>query len=389
MPELRLPDLFDPGELAEAIERGHVRRESHPTLPLDIYNYTERCAYDRAWTTVTRTCRGLIVGHDGLVVVRGFEKFWNHGEPWDGPPDLTAPVEVMDKADGSLGLLFPRPGGWAVATRGSFVSEQARHASELLRSRYPDFSPPEGMTVLVEIVYPGNRIVCDYGDLDDLILLGAVETATGVARGPDAVPYWPGPRVQVFPAATLAEALALPPRPGAEGLVVRTLATGRLTKIKQADYLALHAVVTQTSARVIWEFLAVDACKDVVLQPKHWGSAVGVTPERAAEILRVGPDWEERFIAGVPDEFHAWVRSTATGLRESARALEAELGGLVAGLRERYGADRRGLASAVRGHEHAGALFRLYDGREITTYVWRALYPPASRSWGERPEAVA
>lgn len=67
----------------------------------------------------------------------------------------------------------------AIATRGSFTSEQAGHATAVLHTCYPRFEPPEGLTVLFEIVYPGNRIIVDYCDTDDLVLLGAVDTATG------------------------------------------------------------------------------------------------------------------------------------------------------------------------------------------------------------------
>jgi putative RNA ligase len=48
------------------------------------------------------------------------------------------------------------------------------------------------MTVLVEIVYPANRIVLDYGGLDDLILLGAVDIATGRTFGPGPCRDGPG-----------------------------------------------------------------------------------------------------------------------------------------------------------------------------------------------------
>src|SRR6185369_15422771 len=142
---------------------------------------------------------------------RPFAKFFNHGQPGAPGIDLTEPVAVSDKADGSLGILYPDGAGWAVATRGSFASDQARHATALLATRYPDFTPPPGLTVLFEIIYPANRIVLDYQGLDDLVLLGAVDIATGRSFGPEAVPDWPGPVVETFGYATFAEALAAPP----------------------------------------------------------------------------------------------------------------------------------------------------------------------------------
>ena len=75
--------------------------------------------------------------------------------------DLEAAVEVTDKHDGSLGILYPAPDGRnAVATRGAFESAQALHASELYRREYERaWRPESGWTYLWEIVYPANRIV--------------------------------------------------------------------------------------------------------------------------------------------------------------------------------------------------------------------------------------
>ena len=59
-------DLFDREALARALNERLVVARQHPTHPLTILNYTERCQYERGlWTDVTRTCRGLI--HDASV----------------------------------------------------------------------------------------------------------------------------------------------------------------------------------------------------------------------------------------------------------------------------------------------------------------------------------
>jgi RNA ligase len=41
-----LTDLFPAGALQAALDAGHVRTQNHPELPLVIYNYTEKCAYE-------------------------------------------------------------------------------------------------------------------------------------------------------------------------------------------------------------------------------------------------------------------------------------------------------------------------------------------------------
>ncbi|GAA2900643.1 hypothetical protein GCM10010517_66310 [Streptosporangium fragile] len=339
-------DLFDPRDLDAAIASGHVRRQLHPSEPLQILNYTEKAQVDRAWHAVTLACRGLILDDRGRVVARPFRKFFNHGDPLAGELDLSAEVVVVDKLDGSLGILHPTSAGPAVATRGSFTSDQAVHATDVLRARYGGFLPPEGLTVLFEIVYPGNRLVCDYGDVDDLFLIGAVETATGKVLAPFEVPGWPGPSARVFAVPSLAEALAMPPRPGAEGVVVRLVGTGRMVKIKQADYLALHRVLAGLNARVVWEALdagrtAADVCEDL------------------------------------PDEFHGWVADLAERLvretDEIVRGAEEAHRRILAGLPGGWG--RGDYAALAARSEFRPWLFMLLDGKDPRPAVWRSLRP--------------
>jgi RNA ligase len=346
-PVTMLADVLDPTALAAAIETGHVRVQRHPERPYLIHNYTESCQYAGAWTPVTLACRGLIVDETtGAILARPYQKFFNHTEGHAPALRLDAPVAVTDKADGSLGIVFPDGDGWAVATRGSFASDQARHATELLRTRYADFVPPAGVTVLVEIVYPENRIVLDYAGLDDLILLGAVDIATGRTFGPGAVPGWPGPVVELFAYDTYGEALAAPPRDGREGLVVHLLGTDERVKIKYADYVRLHRLVTGLSARTVWEVLVAGGDLDALTEP-------------------------------LPDEFHAWVRGVATDLAADvdarAAAVEAAFDAIVADLPDGWG--RREFAMAAVTHPDRGALFLRLDGRDYRPGLWQLVRP--------------
>lgn len=345
-----LHDLVDPAGLAAAIQDGYIRVKEHPTLPLRIYNYAERAQYERFWTQETRTCRGLIVDNEDRVVARPWQKFFNYGEHEAGhlpPLDLTARVQVTDKMDGSLGILYPtRNGQHAVATRGSFISEQAQHATAIYRERYHGkWSPDPNETYLFEIVYPSNRIVVDYGQADDLYLLGVIDNATGQAWGPRLC-QWPGPRTHTYDYATLAAALAAEPRPNAEGLVVK-FDDGTMVKIKQEDYVALHKLVTGLNERVVWEHLA-----------EH-GTA-------------------DKLLAAVPDEFHGWVRSAAADLTEqhdsvlTAARLTHEL------IVSQIGTDaaRKDYAAQALAHRTVTPyLFNLLDGRDPSPGIWKQLRP--------------
>lgn len=306
-----------------------------------------------------------------------------------GPVVTQHPEQAADVA---MAVVSPGTGVLRPA-EGSPCGEQAIHATAVLRDRYADkfefWAADDEFTHLFEIVYPGNRIVVDYATTDDLFYLGNVHIASGRTQGPAPGNGWPGPQATVFKGCTLGHALSMDPRPNAEGIVVHYWHSDLRIKIKQDDYVALHRILTMTTARTVWEYLAVDACKHLISQPKHWGSRLGIDPARAAEILAVGPDWLAKLTEGVPDEFHGWLRSTIDGLRTRVGGERASLTAHAAQLRDEHGADRKAFALAAKDHPHAGALFLLLDDRDITTYLWRSVYPPAEKAWGARSEDVA
>lgn len=386
-------DILNPRELTAALANGFLKAQHHPTLPLVIYNYTPKTQYERVWNDVTRRCRGLIVNVEtGEIVARPFPKFFNYGED-TSTLDLDAVVTVSDKADGSLGIAYPTPGvgtGWSIATRGSFTSDQAEFATKMLWTDYADWTPPEGVTVLFEIIYPENRIVLDYGDARELRLIDALWIDRGWPLGSDPNVIadaigWPGPVVQHLGTMAMKRALEIPPRENAEGIVVRYLDTDVRIKIKQDDYVALHRIMTGTTARKVWEYLAVDACRNVIdpATPKHWGSKVGIDPKRAQEILAIGHDWSARLLDGTPDEFFEWVAQTSNRLRnevmlalltvidraeEFADDPEANPGGVF---------NRAAWFALVKREEPelCGLIVAHHDGADITAALWKRAYP--------------
>jgi RNA ligase len=356
-PYMRIDDLFSPALLAASLATGHVRQQLHPTEPLAILNYTEICQYTNVWDEVTFACRGLIFNtQTRQIVARPFPKFFNHGQT--GAPDipLNAAVEVTDKADGSMGILYELPsGGHAIATRGSFTSDQALHATEVWDTRYIDqVTPLPGTTALFEIIYPANRIVVDYRDVDDLVLLGGVQIADGINLSPQimrAAIGWTGPLIAVMPYATLAEALAAEPRPNSEGLVVTWPGGGwSRVKVKQEDYVRLHRIVTGLTARVIWEHLA-----------------------QGLHLLEL--------IAGLPDEFHAWARAVADSLESEVQdhheRITKEYAGIIDEMRYAETLERRDFADRVADHPDKWALFFLLDQRDIRPGLWQMVRPAA------------
>ncbi|GAA1940103.1 RNA ligase [Amycolatopsis minnesotensis] len=347
---MHLYDLIPENELNEALYNGLVRAQHHPTEPYRIYNYTDKAQIHHVWNRATRACRGLIVDtrtHE--IVARPFPKFFNHGEEKNPRWRSDETVLVTDKMDGSLGILYPlTAGGYAIATRGSFTSEQALHATEVWNECYAErYEPMPGKTVLFEIIYPENRIVVDYGNQDDLVVLGMVDIETGLSFGPGAA-YWPGSEAAVFRYFTLRDALAAPPRPGAEGLVVHFLDSDERVKIKQADYVRLHKIVTGLNERVIWDYLGTH-------------------------------DETDELFAGLPDEYFDWVTSVIERLTLDAGAMvcvvldrwdELARAGLVLGPRKDFALAIERDAPWLR-----WCLFALLDGRDYSQIIWKQLRP--------------
>ncbi len=53
-----------------------VYKQVHPTLPLTIWNYSEKVQYDNLWDDITLQTRGLVTDDKGNVVARPFKKFF-------------------------------------------------------------------------------------------------------------------------------------------------------------------------------------------------------------------------------------------------------------------------------------------------------------------------
>lgn len=365
---MHLNDLIHPAHLASALDAKLVGiRESGDGQR--IYNYTDAAMYTTgAWDNpAVRQCRGLIVDEHGTVVARPWGKFFNHGQKEAGSLDLSAPVEVTDKMDGSLGILHKDADGKPrVATRGSFASDQAIHATQELRrdGEEPTLDWPDGFTPLVEIIYPANRIVCDYGAFDGLVLLGGVWIETGEYVGPDLASdlcNWEGHLAWTFDYATLAEALAAAPRPGAEGLCVRYLDRPHIVKIKQDDYVALHRIVTGLSERSVWQHM---------LDGKPLDDLLG----------------------SLPDELHDWTREVWWRLADAADGIEDEAQWVHEEIVYRLDPafERRDYAEHAKAHGHLTPyLFTLLDGRNPRPAILKTLKPAGDTRAVARSEAIA
>lgn len=269
----KLEDVIDMEILLRDINDNYVFNTVHHDDPaLKVFCYNKNTQIDGRWTEATVATRGLVVYSekedlsDAVVLERPWKKFftlqqmesgWSLGdEEAEGSADdlmasidFNGPAEVMDKSDGSLGILYLHPDGKpALATKGSFHSDQAEYYTRLLRRNEQMYAEAQRLlktprSHMFEMIGPNNQIVLDYAH-DDLVLLGAVERNSGLYVSQTTVPEWSGTRIETFETGTLKEALEIPDRPGREGLVIRIKSDDPKSqmkiKVKQDDYKLLH-----------------------------------------------------------------------------------------------------------------------------------------------------
>lgn len=388
-----LDDLFDADDLAAAIDAGYVTRRMHPTLPLSIYTYTRAAQYDRVWTPVTIKCRGLIADATGQIVAHCLPKFFNtgehdHGQPY-APPLPDESFQVYDKVDGSLGTVFHHAGHWHAASKGSFVSEQATWAQQWIDTHDTTLLA-EGTTYVAEIVYPENRIVVDYGDRRDMVLLTAFNSAGKEIRLSFVADDWEpiGSIVRTWGALPIADLLKLTEanaRPdgqpvsgmAAEGYVIR-YASGLRTKAKLAEYVRLHKILTGITERDIWRYLGIQRFADQ--PPKLVAKALGCSAAEVVAFADSGRGPLDVLLEQVPDEFDAWVRSVAAQLSSQATEREAMADRKYAAIGH-LGADRGEFARAAQqigDHGVRAAMFLMLDGKPAGLHLWRSIKPESS-----------
>lgn len=339
----QLAEVLDPDEFNWQAAAGNVRIQVHPEFPqLFIANYTEQAAFNREWNEVTRICRGLIWnGETGEILARPFPKFFNFDEK-EAPRILDDQIvySYANKYDGSLGIMYKRPDGqYAIATRGSFASDQAVLGTKLLyqHNEGVDWARlvDAGFTPLFEICGPDNRIVLQY-DENFLAPLGYMSIKDGFF-----IPN--GPHVTT----TMRTLLMDLSRDNAEGWVVWKTAY-EAVKIKQADYIELHRIVSNLSKKEVWRQLRAGTFYDFKLK--------------------------------LPDEWHAWATEIADDLREKFVLRYNEADALVSIVHKRLGKDATRKQQALWINERAlpevrGLVFGLLDGKEIEDAIWRQLEP--------------
>jgi RNA ligase len=308
------------------------------------------------WDNYTLMCRGLILDAEHNIIAKPFPKFFNLNEtPETSISNLPNEIpKITEKLDGVLGILYPEENKVAISSRGLFTSDQAIWATGWMRQKgftIDDFKPE--YTYCFEIIYPGSRIVVNYKERCELVLLGVL----GTRNNPELDHVIEAQELGLtcareFHFEKLDHAqhyLAKIQGIDHEGFVCR-YSNGLRLKLKSEDYKRLHKIITGFSEKDVWEAL------------KH------------------GKNLDD-MLDLVPDEFYQWMKKTEADMicskdhiMEMATVIFQEANKLLT---------RKEQASYVLRHAHpegiSAVVFSMLDGRieKAQEAAWNMIQPCA------------
>lgn len=401
MKQIPLGSVLDLENLRKMVEERYISVKKHPTEDLYILDYSPQAQYAEMWNDETMTCRGLIVrAPDGpfaptaTIHARPFRKFFNASQhvPLDaaplrgngtraftpGPLPVGEPFEVFAKMDGSMGVLSMIAGEPTITTRGSFSSEQAVWATEYFREHHAHVSVPEDVTYIFEIVAKWNQIVVRY-DFEGLVFLAAIDNETGADLPVPA--DWDGPVVERYDFSDFSGLSALvDANPeeyyNSEGFVVR-FQSGVRAKLKFAEYVRLHRIVTGVSTKTAYQHLGVSRLRED-FDDKAIGRALGMPPEEVANLRRVA-DPVQSLIDECPDEMFDWLDGVLQGFEKQIEEIVSDAQALFDTLPQ---GDRKAAASIVSASSaHKGVVFKMLDGRPFLDLVFKDIRPQFAKAY--------
>ena len=335
------------------IDNNLITANKHPEYDIWILNYSPKVQSKKFWDEYTLSCRGLVIDAEGNILARPFQKFKNFEEHDPSEIDMSMDYEVFEKMDGSLIILFyyaPRM-LWIVASRGSFISEQSIEAKNMLKNVNHN-KLDKNSTYLFEIIYDSNRIVVDYGNKRELVLLTRIETLTGFEL------FYDDLVAKYSTIFTVVEKYDLKvtdlnelkriEEENKEGFVVR-FSNGFRVKVKFNEYIRLHGILTNVSNLTVWEHLKNNYDFDALLDR-------------------------------VPDEFYDWLMKTVDKLQLNFNEIER------LALKEFHRiyyvnniTDRKEFAMEAIKTNYRSILFKLYDKRPYDDIIWKTIRPEHSK----------
>lgn len=202
---------------------------------------------------------------------------------------------------------------------------------------------------------PTNRIVVDYGGKRTLVLLAKIHTQTGTEYPLKQLKSYADHGFEVarsYDGIKDINELKKLEEPNKEGFVIR-FESGLRLKCKFSDYVRLHRILTQCTARTIWDLLRNHQSFDDLLEK-------------------------------VPDEFLSWVQTTRNNLLSQFTNIEQEAREVLAQIQNLP--TRKEQAALICKSTYAPIVFSMLDGKNYTDIIWKRLKPEAEKPFKTEEE---
>eukprot|EP00092_Neocalanus_flemingeri_P095539 GFUD01121558.1.p1 GENE.GFUD01121558.1~~GFUD01121558.1.p1 ORF type:complete len:346 (-),score=99.27 GFUD01121558.1:129-1166(-) len=310
-----------------------IRR--HPSLPLNIMVYTPKAKFERKWTKELLIARGLVVGDDGEILARPLPKFFNDFEISGSLP--SGPIEVYEKMDGSLIVMFFVNGEPIFCTRGMFTAEQAAKAEEIFKSKYKDLELDQEYTYCFEVIYSTNKIIVNYESEEDMFLIAKIHTKTGKEEGIHGLGLRTVKQFASIGGIEKLEELKNLDKENEEGFVVKFQNNFRI-KLKFKTYFEKHrAKYCRYSEQQIWNFLM-----------------------KGEEIPK----------KDISEEEQEMIRTMKIAFNTKFESLKAEYENI-----KQNSKDEKDTITKIKKSSNPGAIFSFDKGQNCDQIIWRLLKP--------------
>lgn len=329
----------------ELIELGYLKKVVHENNELFLYNYTNKAQFEKAWKQYPQLlqCRGLILDILGNIIARPFPKFFNIEEVEEFPSYTS--FEITDKLDGSLIIVSFYKEEMIISTRGSFNSTQAIKAKELLHDCMRN-QIYYGYTFLFELIGKKNQIVVNYEEDYKLVLLSIVRNDEGYELPRDSCLGWAKGHhldiVQTFDGISdFKQCRELLKRDNAEGFVVK-LDNGFRFKLKYADYVRLHKLLTGVSERDILDMIKNNQDINTLLDR-------------------------------VPDEYYKWVQEIKERIEMSYSLIEKVCLAFLSQAKKLYTRKEQAEFILSQAPKYSAIIFKMLDNKKYCDIIYKLI----------------
>lgn len=353
----KVTEKFDLALLNEEVKNHWIFSQTGPNGLL-LFDYSKSTQFNDYWNTLTLQTRGLILNSDGTVHSRCYPKFFNLEELEGVDFSKHGKAKIFDKLDGSMGILYWDGNTPKISTRGSFNSDQAIEGTKILKEKYFDIwsKIDKTKTYIFEIIYKENRIVCDYGDLRDIVLTSIIDTKTGKTLD---FSFNPGfSQVKEYEFTDWTNVRELFSKPNQEGWVV-LFESGLRIKIKQADYVILHKKLTKLSSRDLWKAFSTGISLELMLTDM---------PDESWDWIK---KWDSKFKTQIADR--------KIEISKLVESIDAEIAGL-----EKAGVvmNKKRLWDLIKNKKDRNYYLNIKAGKDIDKYLWDEIYPDREMCYG-------